>query len=121
MGAQSPGAVEYTNCISPDTKQSGGKVPVMLELWGIQSTPLLPSLAGSLCPWVVAPQRILSMSEIELYCVLMLNWTVGNKTAWLNWIAWNRNVFWQLNCVLILDRIVWHRTDYLYKNGFDVK
>ena len=43
--AQSPGAVEYTNCISAegldfpneysgyDCKQSDGEVPVMLELW----------------------------------------------------------------------------------------
>ena len=27
-----------------DTKQSDGEVPAMLELWGIRSTPLLPSL-----------------------------------------------------------------------------
>ena len=29
--------------------------------------------------------------------------------------------FWQLNCVLMLNRIIWHRTDYLHKNGFGVK
>ena len=60
-------AVEYTDCFSPegtlnkcpgyDTKQSDGKVPAMLELWGMQSTPLLPSLPGPLWPGVVAPDE----------------------------------------------------------------
>ena len=44
-----------------DTKQSDGEVPLMLELWGMQSTPLLPSLPGPLWPGVVAPDRVLSM------------------------------------------------------------
>ena len=60
---QSAGTVEYTDCISAegldsphnkcpgyDTKQSDGEVPVMLELWGMQSTPSLPSLSGPLWP-----------------------------------------------------------------------
>ena len=54
--AQLDGAAEYTNCISAqgcnssnecslyDTKKSDGEASVMLELWGMQSTPLLPSL-----------------------------------------------------------------------------
>ena len=56
--AQLAGAVEYTDCFSAegvrtpspnkcpgyDTKQSDGKVPVMLELWRMQSTPSLPLL-----------------------------------------------------------------------------
>ena len=58
--AQSAETVEYTDCISAegwyspneypryDTKQSDGKVLVILELWGIQSTPSLPSLPGTL-------------------------------------------------------------------------
>ena len=49
--ALSAGAVEYIDCASAegqdsanecpayDTKQSDGEVPVMLRLWGIQSTP----------------------------------------------------------------------------------
>ena len=45
----------------------------MLELWGMQSTPSLPSLPGPLWPGVVAPDRALSMGQIELNCVLMLN------------------------------------------------
>ena len=38
----------------------------MLELWGIWSTPTLPLLPGPLWPRVVAPERALSTSEIEL-------------------------------------------------------
>ena len=44
-----------------DTKQSDGEVPAILELWGIWSTPLLPSLPGPLWPGVVALDRALSM------------------------------------------------------------
>ena len=74
MIAQSAGAVEYTDCTSAggvrpppnecpgyDTKQSDGEVPAMLELWGMQSTPSLPSLPGPLLPGVVAPDRALFM------------------------------------------------------------
>ena len=56
-----------------DAKQSDGEVPVMVELWRMQSTPSLPSLPGPLWPGVVAPNRDLSMVQIELKCVLMLN------------------------------------------------
>ena len=63
--AQSTGAAEFIDCISAeesdflfeslgyDTKQSDGEVPVMLELWGMRSTPSLASLPGSLWLWVV--------------------------------------------------------------------
>ena len=78
--AQSAGAVEYTDCISAagwvtppppecsgyDTKQSDGKASVMLELWGMQRNPLLPLLPGPLWPRVVAPDRVLSMGQMEL-------------------------------------------------------
>ena len=55
---QLAGAVEYTDCISAagyDTKQSDGEVPVMLELWGMQSTSSLPLLPGPFWPGVIAP------------------------------------------------------------------
>ena len=68
-----------------DTKQTDG------ELWGMWSTLLLLSLPGSLRPGVVAPERILSMGQIVLNCVLLLNW------------------------------IVWNRTVYIYKNGFGIE
>ena len=44
-----------------DTKQSDGEAPVMLKLWGMQSTPSLLFLPGPLWPGVVAPDRVLSM------------------------------------------------------------
>ena len=70
---------EYTDCSSAekydhpyeypgyDTKQSNGEAPVMLELWRMRSTTLLPSLPGPLWPGVVAPERVLSMDQIELF------------------------------------------------------
>ena len=72
--AQSAGTVEYiycTNCTPNecpvyDTKQSDGEVPVVLELWGMRSTPLLPLLPGPLLPGVVAPDKAQFMSWIEL-------------------------------------------------------
>ena len=83
--AQSAGAVEYTNCIPNacpgyDTKQYDGEAPVMLELWEMQSTSLLPSLAGPLWLRMVVPDRVLFMGLIELNCVPMLNWIVWNRT-----------------------------------------
>ena len=41
-------------CLGYDTKQSDGEIPVMLELCGMLSTPLLPLLPGPLWPGVVA-------------------------------------------------------------------
>ena len=38
-----------------------GEAPVMLELWGMRSTPTLPLLPGRLWPRMVAPDRALSM------------------------------------------------------------
>ena len=48
-------------CPGNDTKQSDGEVPAMLELWGMRSTPSVPSLPGPLWPGVVEPDRALSM------------------------------------------------------------
>ena len=39
----------------------------MLKLWGIWSTPSLPLLPAPHWPRVVAPDRILSMAQIELF------------------------------------------------------
>ena len=73
MVAQTAGGVEYTDCTPAegypppnecpayDTKQSDGKVPAVLELWGMQSTPSFPLLPGPLWRGVVAPDRALSM------------------------------------------------------------
>ena len=97
------GTAEYTGCISAegldfpnkcpgyDIKQSDGEAPIILELWVMHCTSLMPPLPGPLRPRVVAPDRVLSMGQIELNSVLMLNW-----------IAWNRIV-------------------YMYKNEFGIK
>ena len=45
----------------------------MLEIWGMQTTPLLPPLSSPLWLGVVAPDRVLSTGQIELNSVLMLN------------------------------------------------
>ena len=54
-------------CAGYDIKQYDGEAPVMLKLWGMQSTPSLPSLPGTLWPEVVAPNRVFSMVQIELF------------------------------------------------------
>ena len=64
-GVRLPQRVSYIY----DTKQPDVEFPVMQELWGLWSTPLLPSLSGLLWPGVVAPDRVQSMGQIEL------NWT----------------------------------------------
>ena len=81
--AQSGGATEYTDCKRGKTpltsvldKQSDGEALVMLKLWGMWNTLLLLLLPGTLWPGVVAPDRVLSMGQLELNCVLMLNRTV---------------------------------------------
>ena len=45
----------------------------MLEVWGMQSTLSLPSLSGPLWPGMVAPDRVISIDQIEINCVLKLN------------------------------------------------
>ena len=39
----------------------------MLELWEMQINPLLPLLQGPLWLGVVAPNRVLSMGQIQLF------------------------------------------------------
>ena len=67
--ALSAGAAEYTDCFlcrgvrlpnecpGKDTKQSDCEVPVMQKLWGMRSTPSLPSLPGPLRPRLVALEK----------------------------------------------------------------
>ena len=69
------------NVLFDDTKQSNGEAPVMLKLWGMWRTILLPLLPDPLWPAVVAPDWILSMGQIEPNCVQMLNWIVCKRTA----------------------------------------
>ena len=79
---------ESNRCPGYDTKQSDGEVPVMLELWGMQSTPSLPLLPGLLWLWVVAPDRALSLGQIELNSVIMLNWIVFTFNCVFNWCTY---------------------------------
>ena len=44
----------------------------MLKLWGMRSNPSLPLLPGPLCPGVVAPDRVLSMGQIELFNIVVM-------------------------------------------------
>ena len=67
----------FYECPIYDTKQSDDEGPLMQRM---QSTPSLSSLPGPLWTGVVAPNRVLSMGQIELNCVLMLNWIVWNRT-----------------------------------------
>ena len=90
------------------TKQSDGEATVMLGLRGIRITSSLPLLPGPLWRGVAAPDTTLSMGQIELNCILILNWITWNRTVLtfncvftLNWIVWNRTV-WQ-------KRIAWNR------------
>ena len=72
----------FTNeCPGYDTKQSDGEASVKLELWGMQSTPLLASLPGPLWPGVVAPDEVLSLGQIEFNYVFKLNWIVFNRSV----------------------------------------
>ena len=75
----------------------------MLELWAMQSTPLLPSLPGPFWRGVGAPNKVLSMGQIELNFILFQNWLFLNRTVFdietvhvLNWI-FKVELFWQLN------------------------
>ena len=56
-----------------DTKQSDGKVPAMLELWGMRSTPSLPLRPGPLWPGVVAPDKGPIYGLNRTNSILMLN------------------------------------------------
>ena len=87
MLAQSAGAAEYIDWIFAEGKTSASSVQDMTlnnlmvrfqYCWSFgECIPLLP---GPLWPGVVAPDRVLSMGQIELNCML-------------NWIVWNRTVF----------------------------
>ena len=80
-------------CPVYDTKQSDGEVPAVLELWRMRNTPSLPSLPGLLWPGVVAPDK---------GPIYGLNRT---KPCFFHYID-----FWHLNCVFMLNWIVWNRT-----------
>ena len=98
-------------CPRYDTKRYHGQALIMLELWGMRSTPSLPSHPGL---------QVLCMGWIELNGVLMLNWIAWNKiifdikTVYLCLTElFEIELFWHLivckqKSVLILNWIVWN-------------
>ncbi len=54
---------------------------IMLEHWEMQSTPLLPSLLGPLLLGVIAPDRILSISQMHLFYRLNNFWKAPRKSS----------------------------------------
>ena len=79
----------------------------MIELWGMQSTPSLPLLPGPLCPDIVAPDRILSIGQIELFDYL-------NKWPMLNFLLVGR-----MNQNMNLkEKWVYEEKFISYKNGY---
>ena len=85
-------AVEHNNCISAaeclgyEIKQSDDEASA-LEIWGSWSIPSLPLLPGPLWPGGEAPNRFLSMGQIELTACKQMSvvqlWLLYNNT-------WNR-------------------------------
>ena len=105
--AQSARAVEYCDCIPTeskicpnecpdDTKQSDGVTSVILELWGMQSISALSSLLDPTQPGLVALHWVLSIGQIDLNCVLTLNWIVWNRTVYIIKmdLAWITDNYW---------------------------
>ena len=112
------------------TLQRGKTLPQWVSLvwhkiilwWGSSNagaTPSFPLLPGPLWPRVVASDRVLSMGQIELKCVFMLNWITWNRTVYLDWpwvVASDRVLSMgqiELKCVFMLNWITWNRTVYL--------
>ena len=100
-------------CPGYDTKQSDGEVPVMLELWGMHSTPLLLSLPGLLRLRMVALDRVLCIAQIELNCVLVPNWIVWNGTLFVCY-----NEFFEME--LFLDMVILLMLNWTFWNGIVV-
>ena len=98
-------------CTRHDKKQYVGDASAMLEFWAMRSTPSLLSLLAPLWTRVVAPDRILSIGQIELNCVTMLNlfvWEESVLTFKLRTYAEMNCLKW--NCFCTLNGIVWNRT-----------
>ena len=60
-----------------DIKHSNDEAPVMLELWGMQSTTSLPTLPGQLWLVVVAPDGFLSIRKYKFltFKLSVSNWS----------------------------------------------
>ena len=85
------------------------RLPVILELWGMPNTLSLPLFPRRFGLGVVTTNRVLSMNQIELNCVLMLNWIAWNEnvltfklctSAEMNCLKWNCFSYVKLNCLI---------------------
>ena len=61
-------------CPGYNTKQSDAEAQVVLKLWKMRNTSLLPLIPGPFWPVVVAPDGILSMGQIELFDIETVYW-----------------------------------------------
>ena len=57
----------HNECIGYDIKQSEGEVPVMLELYGMWTTPSLLSLPGPFWFGGIAHDKVLSIGHIKVF------------------------------------------------------
>ena len=98
-----------------DTKQSDGKVPVMLELWRKWINPSYLLLPDQLWSRVKASDRVLPVGQIELNCLFMLNWIVWNRTVFDILLFVNKNyTCTKFNCLkFILELNDLKRVDML--------
>ena len=71
----------HKECPVNDTKQSDGPIQLMLEYWRMEWTSSLPLLSGPLWSGVLASDKALSMGQIEINGLLMLNRIVWNRTV----------------------------------------
>ena len=86
----------------------------------------LNNLQWMICHKTKPNKTKLSMAQIELNYVFMLNWIIWNKTVWhlncdfiLNWSVLNRTVF-DIYSVFLCWTDFWNRTVYMYGNRFGV-
>ena len=90
------GITPCNECPGYDIKQSNGEAPVMLELWEMWSNCSLTSLPGPLSHGQVASDRVLSMDQIELTCVMF----ISIKNVYLYWTKlFERELFYNYQCV----------------------
>ena len=92
--------VLYKDLISQRVSWIWHSTPVTLELWGMRSTPSLPLFPGRLWLGVVAPDRVISMGQIELNCVLMLNRIAWNRTVLSFKLRTYAKLNWMLRAIL---------------------
>ncbi len=87
----------------------------MLELWGMQSAPSLPSPRSTLTwngnTWL---GPIYGSNRTKLHTYAKLNCLKWNYLCMLNLVVWNRTVF-DIETVLTLNWIVWNRTVLTFK------